>query len=634
MTERDGSGSSRKDGAIEVSAANEMQGASAVKQEISLPFYAQEVEVDFEAVKQEVKSAWARLPDGIVSLGAVALLLSVSVGLWSWMARPSMPQAARPSVSWTPEQSRQIKTGEAVYRKHGLWMDAKLRASARGEGSGLPVSEAWLVAYLADPRSLAGQKSARPQPQLLQRDSGGRAALTSEGKALLAFLQSRSRWEHKDGFTESERVGETSLRVDLEEGRRLYQAKCSSCHGLQGRGDGVLAKNLGLSMVDLASPGAILCRSDRQPQAEDLIRILQRGIPHTGMLPLSRSLTASQIASLSEYLRQIVFLQEDSEVHYALQRPVPQAPVRAQVERSDFQRWAEGRWQEEHRAWYAARPGEPEALQAKLPEWREWMEWQRFNQWVRSDPRRLPVSKADWSAAMMKKFPKSRLSWLSKGRDLPYGVWLEQSLEEKYIQLQPPVLNPDPSAPWYRRSLQRVGLDRPSPIRSQHQRDSWLNSQGFRSYLQWREEEERRIFKRWQEEQTALLFRAWQGREVYRESGCASCHGLEGKGETIQLPTRETAQSEEEKFRMVKVQSFDGPLRCGSSPRDIQRSILAGPHAALLSRSELYRYLRRLPIPPPEAKPYSLADVRFWALVHYIRFLQNDLPSNRPLQRP
>ncbi len=89
----------------------------------------------------------------------------------------------------------------------------------------------------------------------------------------------------------------------LEAGRVLYEDKCAQCHGTEGDGAGVVAERLDPRPRDFTS-GSFKIRttpSGELPTDEDLVAIIRRGMPYTGM-PAWDFLSEEQIANLVAHI--------------------------------------------------------------------------------------------------------------------------------------------------------------------------------------------------------------------------------------------------------------------------------------------------------------------------------------------
>ncbi|MEQ1564828.1 MAG: cytochrome c [Myxococcota bacterium] len=88
----------------------------------------------------------------------------------------------------------------------------------------------------------------------------------------------------------------TAARAAPEPGREIYVAKCQSCHGVEGRGDGPAARALPKRPRDFTSPAFWSSTTDDQVRA-----VIANGLPGTIMrgFPMPRS----QQDELLAYLR-------------------------------------------------------------------------------------------------------------------------------------------------------------------------------------------------------------------------------------------------------------------------------------------------------------------------------------------
>jgi cytochrome c oxidase cbb3-type subunit 3 len=93
----------------------------------------------------------------------------------------------------------------------------------------------------------------------------------------------------------------------LLEGRTIYLARCATCHGVEGRGDGPIASNLLGPPVGNISDG----KWKHGENSEDVMRVISKGIPETRMTGWGQLLEPSQIRAVTAY------------VFYLARQPVP-----------------------------------------------------------------------------------------------------------------------------------------------------------------------------------------------------------------------------------------------------------------------------------------------------------------------
>ena len=587
--------------------------------------------------KTMIKGQWA-------AWGFFAALASVGLPLVLWWTL-LMP----PSSVIAPTLVGDAKAGQEIYRLAGIWRYDHPHASEQRWGQLLrdPVSQSWLVAYLRAPRHLGANKTMLARPELLERDEIGRWKLRKEGEKLLAYLNRQAELEHRDGLTELERTQASSIRIRLDEGKRLYRRLCASCHGNQGEGGGALMRKLGKELPDLREHRNILCRTSRLPSVDDLTRTLKRGVAHAGMMPLGRTLQEWQIASLAEYFRQLIHLDQEGEPSHYLAQLKTYPPSYRELQRKDFRDWFEGWWKARYQAWLAKQPEDSTLRQYAFPAWKEMMEWQLFSQWLRSDPRRLHLSRADWEAFLMKKFTKEAEEWRKSKVTRSFSRYLMRVTRKRFDQERRKPKKEFALLGWIKVKASRTSThakqffgSTSKPVEDPYARkpfnlgeyNGWLQGQGYRDYLRWREDTEREAQRKWRDQQHQVIFRAWQGKKLFQDLGCASCHGKEGEGSIIHIPI--SAKKDEKHLKEHRVPSLrEGALRCGTGYRDVMYATLAGPHMALLDQRTQEIHARRVPIPIAQPQQKT-SDVRLEALITYVRFLARDLPLARPVTHP
>jgi len=111
--------------------------------------------------------------------------------------------------------------------------------------------------------------------------------------------------------------------VAQDPGREVYMARCTWCHGDEGRGDGPSTTGV-LPRGPMVPRPVDFVRADYKirstpggqlPTGEDLVRVIQRGIPGTPMAGWEDILTEAEIESLVTYLESLSprFGEEDRE---------------------------------------------------------------------------------------------------------------------------------------------------------------------------------------------------------------------------------------------------------------------------------------------------------------------------------
>jgi mono/diheme cytochrome c family protein len=94
--------------------------------------------------------------------------------------------------------------------------------------------------------------------------------------------------------------GSPPLRGNPEEGRLIFEDRCASCHGLQGRGDGPRAPYLSPRPASLISAGTSV-KSDAE-----LLAVITDGKARTAMPPWKDLLTEEQRRDVLAYIRTLV----------------------------------------------------------------------------------------------------------------------------------------------------------------------------------------------------------------------------------------------------------------------------------------------------------------------------------------
>jgi len=87
---------------------------------------------------------------------------------------------------------------------------------------------------------------------------------------------------------------------DLEAGRLIFEDRCASCHGLQGRGDGPQAPFLS------PRPGSLISAGTSAKSDSDLFATITSGKPRTAMPAWKDLLTEEQRRDVLAYVRSLV----------------------------------------------------------------------------------------------------------------------------------------------------------------------------------------------------------------------------------------------------------------------------------------------------------------------------------------
>ncbi|MCC6979435.1 MAG: cbb3-type cytochrome c oxidase subunit I [Candidatus Melainabacteria bacterium] len=87
---------------------------------------------------------------------------------------------------------------------------------------------------------------------------------------------------------------------EVQEGKKIYEQKCVSCHGIAGDGNGPAAATLDRRPTNF---------KEVQPEPDDLLTVLEEGVPGTSMPPWKDQLTEQERDYLSRYV-QTFFVEE------------------------------------------------------------------------------------------------------------------------------------------------------------------------------------------------------------------------------------------------------------------------------------------------------------------------------------
>ncbi len=83
---------------------------------------------------------------------------------------------------------------------------------------------------------------------------------------------------------------------DAAKGKSIFQAKCVTCHGTQGKGDGPIGKQLKPPAGDFTS-----AESKKKSDAE-LLDVIQNGKPKTAMVAWKSQLSEAEIQDVLAYV--------------------------------------------------------------------------------------------------------------------------------------------------------------------------------------------------------------------------------------------------------------------------------------------------------------------------------------------
>ena len=119
-------------------------------------------------------------------------------------------------------------------------------------------------------------------------------------------------------FTFSARAVEPDIGSDAQraKGKELYEKFCSQCHGMQGDGKGFAQLTLKPWPRDFTR-GMYKYKStvgDRLPTTEDIMRVIRRGNPYTGM-PGWPNFTDEEVRSLAYHVKTFSEYFKDAELH-------------------------------------------------------------------------------------------------------------------------------------------------------------------------------------------------------------------------------------------------------------------------------------------------------------------------------
>ncbi len=83
---------------------------------------------------------------------------------------------------------------------------------------------------------------------------------------------------------------------DPAKGQAIYQAKCTVCHGPQGKGDGPIGPGLKPPAADFTA------EQSKRKSADEMRRIIEGGKPNTAMVAWKSQLSAGEIDDVLAYV--------------------------------------------------------------------------------------------------------------------------------------------------------------------------------------------------------------------------------------------------------------------------------------------------------------------------------------------
>jgi mono/diheme cytochrome c family protein len=83
---------------------------------------------------------------------------------------------------------------------------------------------------------------------------------------------------------------------DAAKGKPIFQSKCVSCHGPEGRGDGPVGKALKPPAGDFSSA------ESKKKSPEELQKIIENGVPKTSMVAWGKQLNETEVQDVLAYV--------------------------------------------------------------------------------------------------------------------------------------------------------------------------------------------------------------------------------------------------------------------------------------------------------------------------------------------
>ncbi len=149
-------------------------------------------------------------------------------------------------------------------------------------------SAAWLKEHFINPRLLSPDTT-MPSYQYLFEDR--------RGADLVAWLKTHGA-DLTNQIAETRNSWQPSPVTTTDDGARLFSRHCVACHGVEGRGDGVLAKRFVRPPANLAKGPFLWTTGNTEEQFLKIARAIKFGIPGTDM-PGHEVFTDSQVHALT-----------------------------------------------------------------------------------------------------------------------------------------------------------------------------------------------------------------------------------------------------------------------------------------------------------------------------------------------
>jgi mono/diheme cytochrome c family protein len=83
---------------------------------------------------------------------------------------------------------------------------------------------------------------------------------------------------------------------DAAKGKSIFQSKCVSCHGPEGKGDGPVGKALKPPAGNFSSP------ESKKKSPDELQKIIENGVPKTSMVAWKKQLKETEIQDVLAYV--------------------------------------------------------------------------------------------------------------------------------------------------------------------------------------------------------------------------------------------------------------------------------------------------------------------------------------------